>query len=114
MAMCAVYQVVAYLPVYAGPNDEDPGSGAGGLGWIVKFSVPAAKDAVDTIGYILGVLLKCCTYLGSAVLLWGIVNWVMAMKSEDAGSKQKAIMATLTGIILFTLKSILTTAGVIV
>lgn len=113
ITICSMYQGLAGVPIYAGTNDADPGGGSGGLGWVVKFSVPAAQDAVNTVGYILGVLLKVCEYIGSAVLLWGIINWVMATKNEDAGSKQKAIMATLTGIILFTLRSILTSAGVI-
>ena len=114
IAVCAMYQGMVYAPVYARDYDGDPGGGAGGLDWVVKFSVPAAQDAVKTTGYILGVLLKVCEYIGSAVLLWGIINWVMATKNEDAGSKQKAIMATITGILLFTMRSILTSAGVIV
>ena len=68
----------------------------------------------ETVEYILGILITVCKLFGGAILLWGIVCWVMAMKNEDAGSKQKALMATLTGVILFTIKSILQGAGVIV
>lgn len=113
-----VYTAMSYLPVYAkdpgagGVGDENPDGG--GLSWVEKLSVAGSTDATDTVEYILGILITVCKLFGGAILLWGIVCWVMAMKNEDAGSKQKALMATLTGVILFTIKSILQGAGVIV
>lgn len=118
IAMGAVYQVFACAPVYAGDVDvakpDNGNEGGGGLAWVLKLTVPGSTDVVETVGTVLGVLLKACEYLGAAVLLWGLICWIMAMKNEDAGSKQKAMMATFTGILLFTLKTILTAAGIIV
>lgn len=114
----AVISQAACIPVYAadvvGANPgDDSGDVSGGYAWVEKLAVNGGTDAIDSVEYILGVLLKVCELFGGVIMLWGIINWVMAMKNEDAGSKQKAIMATITGIILFTFKSILQGAGII-
>lgn len=109
----AVISQAASIPVYAEDVEgADPGD-TGGYAWIEKLAVSGGTDAIDSVEYILGILLKVCELFGGTIMLWGIINWIMAMKNEDAGSKQKAIMATITGIILFTFKSILQGAGII-
>lgn len=114
----AVISQAACVPVYAADvigtdSGDDSGDVSGGYAWVEKLAVNGGTDAIDSVEYILGVLLKVCELFGGVIMLWGIINWVMAMKNEDAGSKQKAIMATITGIILFTFKSILQGAGII-
>ena len=48
-------------------------------------------------------------YIGLILLVWGIMQLVLAFKNEDADSKSRAIMITIVSIVLITLPNIIST-----
>lgn len=78
---------------------------------ITVHSISNVKEAPE---HILGYILDVCGLFGSVLMIWGILQLSMAMRSEDADTKHKALNVTMVGIILFTIVGILSAANIIV
>ena len=75
--------------------------------------VTPATDAGTVVSNVIGIILLYAQYIGSALLVWGLVMFAMAVKSDEPESKQKALATAIAGIIAMTLRSILKGAGII-
>ena len=84
---------------------------AGEIG--IKEDGTAGKNPGETIGWIIGLILKIGQYFGAAVMLWGIVQFAMSLKNDEPESKQKATMIIVAGVVLLTLRSLLVGVGII-
>ena len=76
-------------------------------------TVTAGTDAGTVVSNVLGIILLYAQYIGAALLIWGLVMFAMAVKSDEPESKQKALATAIAGIIAMTLRSILKGAGII-
>lgn len=99
------------MPVHAG-NDAENGVTKNGV-TIEKVKIGAEGDNPDAIiGSVLGIILFATKYIGAALIIWGLVMFGLSIKNDEPESKQKALMTTFAGVIVFSLKWILQTAGI--
>ena len=103
-AMTAAMSMAYNAPVHAAK-----GSGTE----VSAVSVTAGTDAGTVVSNVLGIILLYAQYIGAALLIWGLVMFAMAVKSDEPESKQKALATAIAGIIAMTLRSILKGAGII-
>lgn len=77
--------------------------------------VMAAGDtSVDSlVGTIVGIILTMFRYVGIVLLVWGVAQFVMAMKRSDSESKGDAIQTIITAIVLIGLKTVVTSLGIV-
>ncbi len=77
--------------------------------------VMAAGDtSVDSlIGTIVGIILTMFRYVGIVLLVWGVAQFVMAMKRSDSESKGDAIQTIIAAIVLIGLKTVVTSLGIV-
>ena len=77
--------------------------------------VMAAGDtSVDSlIGTIVGIILTMFRYAGIVLLVWGVAQFVMAMKRSDSESKGDAIQTIIAAIVLIGLKTVVTSLGIV-
>lgn len=77
--------------------------------------VMAAGDtSVDSlVGTIVGIILTMFRYVGIVLLVWGVAQFVMAMKRSDSESKGDAIQTIITAIFLIGLKTVVTSLGIV-
>lgn len=77
--------------------------------------VMAAGDtSVDSlVGTIVGIILTMFRYVGIVLLVWGVAQFVMAMKRSDSESKGDAIQTIITAIVLIGLKTVITRLGIV-
>lgn len=77
--------------------------------------VMAAGDtSVDSlIGTIVGIILTMFRYVGIVLLVWGVAQFVMAMKRSDSESKGDAIQTIIAAIFLIGLKTVVTSLGIV-
>lgn len=75
--------------------------------------VTSATDAGTVVSNVIGIILLYAQYIGAALLVWGLVMFAMAVKSDEPESKQKALATAIAGIIAMTLRSILRAAKII-
>jgi len=61
---------------------------------------------------VLGIILFATHYIGAALIIWGLVMFGLSIKNDEPESKQKALMTTFAGVIVFSLKWILEKAGI--
>lgn len=101
-AMTTVMAMAYNAPVHAAGTDE------------VSPAVPVeGVNAGTVVSNVLGIILLYAQYIGSALLIWGLVMFAMAVKSDEPESKQKALATAIAGIIAMTLRSILRAAKII-
>ena len=77
--------------------------------------VMAAGDtSVDSlVGTIVGIILTMFRYVGIVLLVWGVAQFVMAMKRSDSESKGDAIQTIIAAIVLIGLKTVVTSLGIV-
>lgn len=87
---------------------------ADGAGTTIEpVQIGASADDPDTIiGSVLGIILFATRYIGAALIIWGLVMFGLSIKNDEPESKQKALMTTFAGVVVFSLKWILQTAGI--
>ena len=76
-------------------------------------TVISGQDSTTIVGQILGIILKVATFIGSALLIWGLVMFGLAIKNDEPESKQKSLMTAFSGVILISLRAILKAACII-
>ena len=106
-AMTAVMAMAYNAPVYASKSATGSGTEVSGV------TVTAGTDAGTVVSNVLGIILLYAQYIGAALLIWGLVMFAMAVKSDEPESKQKALATAIAGIMAMTLRSILKGAGII-
>lgn len=68
-------------------------------------------DADNMMTNIIGQLLNIVRYVGILLLVWGVIQLVMAFKNEDGDSKSRAAMMVGISIVLIGMKSFLNALG---
>ena len=58
----------------------------------------------SVVGEMLDVMLSVTTYLSMIIMTFGIFNFVLAFKDEDADRKARAVMLLVTGAVMCALK----------
>ena len=89
------------MPVYAADTGAQ-------VGWGTNTG-----NADTMIQSAAGLMLKAASYVGFLLMIWGLIQLILAFKNEDADSKSRAIMTAVTGALLFGLRSILQAAHII-
>lgn len=67
----------------------------------------AASNAGDILGGVLGIVIAMFKYVGIALVVWGVAQFVLAVKRTDAESKSDAVQTIVCGIALISLKILL-------
>ena len=67
----------------------------------------AAANAGEILGGVLGIVLAMFNFVGIALVVWGIAQFVLAVKRTDAESKSDAVQTIVCGIALMALKTLL-------
>lgn len=80
---------------------------------VKSVTIKTDLDATTAYGNILGIIMGVATWVGGAILIWGLVMFGLAIKNDEPESKQKALMCTFGGLVLVCLKAILTKAGIL-
>ena len=113
--LASSFMMSPFSTVHATKGNSD--GGTTGIGEIQTVTVTGmadgSTDAGQIIGSILGIILKVATFVGAAMLLWGLVMFGLAIKNDEPESKQKALMTAFAGVVLVTLRSILVAAKII-
>lgn len=80
---------------------------------VVTFAAGSSGSvsASNLIGKIVSVILSMFRWVGIVLLVWGVAQFVMAIKRTDAESKSDAIQTIICAIVLIGLKSIINSLG---
>lgn len=105
-AMTTVMAIAYNAPVRAA-GTEDAGTE------VSAVTIKEGANAGTVVSNVLGIILLYAQYIGAALLIWGLVMFAMAVKSDEPESKQKALATAIAGIIAMTLRSILRAAKII-
>ena len=98
------------FPLYA----EGEAGANGGWGSKVSINGNFVNTSIKSImGSVIGVIITVAQYLGLLLAIWGLVMFGLAMKNEDAESKNKALMAVIAGVVLISIKFVLQAVGFI-
>lgn len=76
------------------------------LSTLMVMAEATVADASTLMGSILGMILAVFRYVGVALIVWGVIQFVLATKRTDAESKSDAIQTIMCGIVLTALKTI--------
>jgi hypothetical protein len=71
------------------------------------------KSSSDLMGSVIGLILGITQYVGIALIVFGVYEVVMSFMNDQPEKKVKGITIALAGVLCATLKSILTTMGII-
>ena len=69
----------------------------------VMFIIPAfatAPNANDTMLKLINLMLSMFKYVGAAIFVWAIIQFILATKRSDADSKADAVQTAVCGIAL--------------
>ena len=69
----------------------------------VMFVIPAfadAPNASDTMLKVINLILSMFKYVGAAIFVWAIIQFILATKRSDADSKADAVQTAVCGIAL--------------
>ena len=72
----------------------------------ITISDGTIKGADALVGTLLGFITQMARYIGMILLVWGIVQFIMAFRNEDADSKSRSIMVCVMAIVLISIKKI--------
>ena len=68
----------------------------------VMFVIPAfadAPNASDTMLKLINLILSMFKYVGAAIFVWAIIQFILATKRSDADSKADAVQTAVCGIV---------------
>lgn len=86
--------------------------GTAALSTTSVFALPSGDmDADSMMTKIIGQILNIVRYIGIVLLVWGVIQLVMAFKNEDGDSKSRAAMMLGISIVLIGMKSLLNAIG---
>lgn len=116
-AMTVASAYITNITAYADGEGTSGNTVTGGNHWgeyVEEFAVPSHAAATTALGKVLGALIYVSSMFGSVILIWGLVRFYLSFKNEDPEAKQRAIMTTVTGCLLFSLEAVLRDLNVIV
>lgn len=83
---------------------------ASATGYALPDENISAEALVTSIA---GWIVSIFRYIGILLLIWGIGQLILAFKNEDGDSKSRAMMMVMVAVFLITLKTILTSIGIL-
>ena len=89
--------MISCVPAFAAAPPTTPG-GTGG-------------NTANLMGQLVGIIVTMFRWVGIMLLVWGITQFVMAVKRTDSESKSDAIQTIICAIVLMALKTIVTNLG---
>ena len=81
----------------------------------MMFMVPAfAKtiSATDTMANLISLMCSMFKYVGAAIFVWAIIQFILATKRSDADSKADAVQTAVCGIALMSIALIVNALGI--
>ena len=78
------------------------------------FIIPAfaAVSAADTMSNLISLMCSMFKYVGAAIFVWAIIQFVLATKRSDADSKADAVQTAVCGIALMGIAGIVNALGI--
>lgn len=71
----------------------------------------AATGASDVMSKLIGLMCSMFRYVGTAIFIWAIIQFVLATKRSDADSKADAVQTAVCGIALMAIGTIVKNLG---
>lgn len=71
----------------------------------------AATGASDVMSKLIGLMCSMFRYVGTAIFVWAIIQFVLATKRSDADSKADAVQTAVCGIALMAIGTIVQNLG---
>lgn len=81
----------------------------------VMFIIPAlaaAPNASTTMFNLISLMLSMFKYVGAAIFVWAIIQFILATKRSDADSKADAVQTAVCGIAMMSIKTIVVGLGI--
>ena len=80
---------------------------------IPAFAAPAAGSSTGTtvLAHLIGLMCSMFRYVGTAIFVWAIIQFVLATKRSDADSKADAVQTAVCGIALMSIGIIVQAMG---
>ena len=81
----------------------------------VMFIIPAlaaAPNASTTKFNLISLMLSVFKYVGAAIFVWAIIQFILATKRSDADSKADAVQTAVCGIAMMSIKTIVVGLGI--
>lgn len=72
----------------------------------------AAPSAGKTMASLISLMCSMFKYVGVAIFVWAIIQFILATKRSDADSKADAVQTAVCGIALIAVSAIITTLGI--
>ena len=79
------------------------------------FIIPAFADApsaANTMVRLINLILSMFKYVGVAIFVWAVIQFVLATKRSDADSKADAVQTAVCGIALISIAAIVNAMGI--
>ena len=76
------------------------------------FPAFAAVSASTTMANLISLMCSMFKYVGAAIFVWAIIQFVLATKRSDADSKADAVQTAVCGIALMGIAAIVTALGI--
>ena len=79
------------------------------------FIIPAlaaAPNASTTMFNLISLMLSMFKYVGAAIFVWAIIQFILATKRSDADSKADAVQTAVCGIAMMSIKTIVVGLGI--
>lgn len=76
------------------------------------FPVAAAVEASATMGKLISLMCSMFKYVGIALFVWAIIQFILATKRSDADSKADAIQTAVCGVALIGVGTIVGALGI--
>lgn len=83
-----------------------------GMATFAAGSSKGSGTASALIGNIVAIILAMFRWVGVVLLVWGVAQFIMAIKRTDAESKSDAIQTIICSIVLISLKTIIDGLGI--
>lgn len=93
LAMMALGTAMFMLPVFAAGSSTPPSAG-------------------KTMGALISLMCSMFKYVGVAIFVWAIIQFILATKRSDADSKADAVQTAVCGIALIAVATIITNLGI--
>lgn len=81
----------------------------------VMFIIPAfaaAPNANEAMVKLINLMLSMFKYVGAAIFVWAIIQFILATKRSDADSKADAVQTAVCGIALMGIRTVIVGLGI--
>ena len=81
----------------------------------IMFIIPAfaaAPNANEAMVKLINLMLSMFKYVGAAIFVWAIIQFILATKRSDADSKADAVQTAVCGIAMMSIKTIVVGLGI--